>query len=83
MRYDVLWMDEFLNPFLLIECKAPTLALTDAVVRQSAWYNHALQAPYVFLTNGRSAFCYHRLPDGSLLPCDDIPAYPSQSTQQS
>lgn len=83
MRYDVLWMDDQLNPFLLIECKAPTLALTDAVVRQSAWYNHTLKAPFIFMTNGRSAFCYQRQPDGTLQPCDDIPTYPSQNTQRS
>lgn len=56
-RYDVLIYDQDLKPFLLAECKAPQVPLTDAAFRQIANYNMALQVPYLLVTNGIQTFC--------------------------
>jgi hypothetical protein len=75
-RYDVVWMDAHVKPFLLVECKAPGVPLTHETVRQSAWYNLTLRAPYLMLTNGQSAIVAAVSDDGSLTRVDDVPTYP-------
>ena len=76
MRYDLMWVDSNLSPFLLVECKAPDVRITGDTLRQSAWYNITLRAPYVLLTNGRSAFCARVDRDGAVDILPDIPDYP-------
>lgn len=74
-RFDLLWRDEYLQPFLLVECKAPSVPLNESTLRQTAWYNIELKAPFIVLTNGLSAFCTKVNDDGSLTPQADIPDY--------
>ena len=76
MRYDLMWVDAELNPFMLVECKAPDVKITQDTLRQSAWYNLTLRAPYVLLTNGRSAFCAKVERDGIVDVLKDVPEYP-------
>ncbi|NQW29720.1 MAG: type I restriction enzyme HsdR N-terminal domain-containing protein [Ignavibacteria bacterium] len=80
MRFDVLWLDANLHPFMLIECKAPNVKVSDHTLRQSGWYNLTLRAPYMFLTNGREAHCAKITRDGYVDIIPDIPKYPMQST---
>ncbi|MFN4985466.1 MAG: type I restriction enzyme HsdR N-terminal domain-containing protein [Ignavibacteria bacterium] len=75
LRYDLLWHDAHLHPYLLIECKAPSVKITDDTLRQTAWYNMQLKAPYILLTNGNVAYCAQMLADGSLKQLDDVPHY--------
>lgn len=77
MRYDVMWVDAEMKPFLLVECKAPDIPVTTDVLRQSAWYNLTLKAPYILLTNGKSAFCASVAYDGAVEMIDDVPPYPA------
>jgi len=56
-RGDILVFDAALQPWLLVECKSPKVALTEAVFGQAARYNMALQVPYLAITNGLSTFC--------------------------
>ena len=76
LRYDVLWMDAYLNPFLLIECKSPSVTITHETLRQSAWYNLTLKAPYILLTNGLTAYCGRVPEQGTLTMLSDAPDYP-------
>ncbi len=39
-------------PLVIVEYKAPTVAITEAVFRQIASYNYALRARYLFVSNG-------------------------------
>lgn len=78
MRYDMLWHDRHLKPFLLVECKAPTVKMTQDALRQSSWYNLELKAPYVLLTNGLTAYCAQAFSDGVIHQLDDIPPYIQQ-----
>lgn len=40
------------KPWLLIECKAPSVAISQKTFNQAFNYNNTLQAPFIYLTNG-------------------------------
>lgn len=45
-------------PALLVECKAPTVALSQQTLEQIARYNMQLRVPFLWITNGLHHFCY-------------------------
>lgn len=51
-RSDILCYDLNGNPLLLVECKRPTVKLTQSVFDQIARYNMTLKVPYLAVTNG-------------------------------
>ncbi|HEY9117776.1 MAG TPA: type I restriction enzyme HsdR N-terminal domain-containing protein [Roseivirga sp.] len=55
-RSDILIYDEQLKPLVLVECKAPDVALASQVVDQIATYNKICKAPLVVITNGIQTF---------------------------
>lgn len=75
-RTDVVVFDRTGQPFLLVECKAPTISLTQSVFDQAARYNHVHRAPYLVVTNGLTHYCCsidHHTETVSFL--DDFPAF--------
>ncbi len=81
MRYDLLWVDAAIKPYMLVECKAPSVDISFDTLRQSAWYNLTLKAPYMLLTNGMVAFCAKVSNDGVTELVETIPDYPLQPQQ--
>ncbi|MBI1306206.1 MAG: restriction endonuclease subunit R [Bacteroidetes bacterium] len=70
-RFDILVYADG-KPFLLIECKAPHIELSDKTFAQAGEYNHVLKVPFIAITNGRQLICaafdnvektHHFLPD--------------------
>lgn len=51
-RYDLVVFDDDLKPYLVVECKAPQVKLTQSVVEQAGRYNSTLRAPLLCITNG-------------------------------
>jgi len=51
-RFDIVVSNNLAEPLLLIECKAPTIAITQATVQQAGIYLKTIKAKYVMLTNG-------------------------------
>lgn len=51
-RADIVVFDRRLQPFLLVECKAPGVKLDASVVDQVVRYTRVLAARYVLVTNG-------------------------------
>jgi hypothetical protein len=51
-RSDIVVYNREGTPFMVVECKAPPLKLTQQVIHQAAAYNHTLGAKYVVVTNG-------------------------------
>jgi len=49
--------DQEVAPYLLVECKAPKVPVSQSVFEQAAWYNTSLQVPYLMVTNGLEAYC--------------------------
>lgn len=56
-RFDVVVFDRKGEPWLLVECKAPSVQLTRQVFDQAFRYNITLAAPYVAITNGVTHYC--------------------------
>ena len=55
-RFDLCIHDSTGHPNVLIECKAPTVAIDQKVFDQVSYYNVALQVPYLLVTNGRLSY---------------------------
>ena len=51
-RADAVVYDERMQPLVLIECKAETVALTQKTLDQAINYNRRLQVPFLMLHNG-------------------------------
>lgn len=56
-RFDALVYNADHKPVMLIECKAPGVALDQRVFDQAARYNLVLQVPLFLLANGMELFC--------------------------
>jgi len=63
------------QPYLLIECKASSVALTKEVIAQIARYQSVLSVPYLFITNGLQHLCLRRTDQGKIEICEEIPDY--------
>jgi hypothetical protein len=51
-RFDILVLDRTGKPFLLIECKAPQISLSQKTMEQICMYNTEIKAPFIGITNG-------------------------------
>ena len=58
-RCDTLVYDEFGSPLVLIEYKAPHVAITQEVFDQIVRYNMVFCVPYIIVSNGLSHYCCH------------------------
>ena len=72
-RYDLLYLDQFGQPFLLCECKAPTVTLSDDTFWQLAHYNHKIKAPYLLISNGMGTVCAAVHPNFVIEMVSEIP----------
>lgn len=54
-RYDIVLYAQDATPWMLVECKAPSVQLSQATFDQVAQYNLTLRVPYLLITNGWSA----------------------------
>jgi len=77
-RYDALLRTTEGKPLLLIECKAPGIALDQSVFDQAAVYNHVLNVPFLLLCNGPD-FLMVQIDhsSGRYVFAPEIPSYPS------
>ena len=57
-RADIVVMNEFAKPHILVECKAPDVVLDHEVVMQAIRYNSIVGARYILLTNGLKLYGY-------------------------
>lgn len=56
-RLDVMVMDRNGAPFLVIECKAPDINLSQRTIEQVCIYNHTVKARYIAISNGIKHVC--------------------------
>jgi hypothetical protein len=56
-RSDIVVFDREGNPWMIIECKSPSLHLSENTLQQAAAYNASLKAKYLTITNGLVHFC--------------------------
>ncbi|NLR92919.1 MULTISPECIES: type I restriction enzyme HsdR N-terminal domain-containing protein [Flammeovirga] len=73
-RSDLLLFDRGGSPFLLIECKAPSVKLSNTTFEQVARYNATIKAPYIGITNGmQHYFCAINFEKGDYSFLKEIP----------
>jgi len=57
-RSDLIVFNREGKPWMVIECKAPEVDLTESTAQQVSVYNATLKASYVAVTNGLRHFCF-------------------------
>lgn len=69
-RADVVAVDRKLKPFLVVECKAPEVAINQSVIDQVVRYNSVIGARQVVVTNGREVRAFSLTERGTYIPID-------------
>lgn len=57
-RYDLVVFGADMKPQMVIECKAPEVEITQAVIEQAGRYNKTLRAPILGVTNGSTHYFF-------------------------
>ncbi|MCH2198911.1 MAG: type I restriction enzyme HsdR N-terminal domain-containing protein [Flavobacteriales bacterium] len=75
-RADIVVFDPQGKPFLLVECKAPSISIAQDTIDQAARYNSQLRVPHILLTNGLQHFSLQSDANGAMTFQENIPVYP-------
>jgi len=67
-RYDIVVYTKQLTPYLIIECKAPYVALDNLVIEQALRYNLVIKADLLMITNGVSDLVFNKKQEVVELP---------------
>lgn len=75
-RSDIVVFSREGKPWMVVECKAPDIAMSDAVLFQASVYNKTLQARYLVVTNGLVHLCSEiDWAGGVTRKMDDLPVF--------
>ncbi len=75
-RCDIAVFDAALKPWLLVECKSPKVALSQATFEQVARYNLQFRAPFLAVTNGLATYsCALDFETSGVSFLEDFPEY--------
>jgi hypothetical protein len=79
-RFDLAVSDRNGHALFVVECKAPAVPLTQAVLDQAVRYNMAMKAPFLMLTNGlHHIYCHMDLNTNSISLIDHLPEFSALS----
>ncbi len=73
-RADILVYDRKVQPLVVVECKRPSVELTQEVLDQAVRYNMALDVKYMIITNGTKTYMLEKV-DGRFRPVEKVPIY--------
>ncbi len=73
-RFDILVYNSAHQPWMMVECKAPEIALDQSVLEQVLRYNISIPVPYLVITNGAIGFGWHKQ-GPQLQPLDCLPVF--------
>lgn len=76
-RTDIVVYNEFGNPWMIIECKADDVAITNDTFYQALRYHMNLNVQYIVVTNGMEHYCVS-LRENDFVFMDDLPEYEKQ-----
>lgn len=75
-RTDILIFNSLGNPYIIVECKAPSVKITQDAFDQIARYNLKLKADFLVVTNGLTHFfCKMDFENETYIFLKDIPIY--------
>ncbi|MDR0865582.1 MAG: type I restriction enzyme HsdR N-terminal domain-containing protein [Candidatus Symbiothrix sp.] len=81
-RCDTVLYDKHLQAQMIIEYKAPVIAINQTIFDQIARYNMSLQVPWLIVSNGLQHFCCHIDKEkGEYTFLKDIPPYDELRTK--
>ena len=76
-RYDIIAFNSDGSLALIVECKAPSVSISQETFDQIARYNLALEAPYLMVTNGLDHYYCTQDHEGKTYKfLQEIPSYP-------
>lgn len=73
-RTDIIVYDNSGVAQILVECKRPSIKITQSTFDQAFRYNIALKIPYLLITNGEELYCCH-VKGEEVAFVKDIPPY--------
>jgi hypothetical protein len=73
-RFDIVVYTRHWQPWLLVECKAMEVPLTEAVLQQALAYRSSLPAGLLLISNGRQHLAW-QLVGGQALALAQLPPY--------
>jgi predicted type IV restriction endonuclease len=83
-RYDVVVFNSDGSIFILIECKAPEIKISQATFDQIARYNMTMNSEFLMVTNGLNHyFCQMDFENEKYTFLENLPNYNSQAIQDS
>jgi hypothetical protein len=83
-RFDLVVFSRKALPFLLIECKAPGVEITEKTFDQAARYNMLLNAEYFLITNGLEHYpCRLDYVNKQYIFIEDIPHFSEMKNKDS
>ena len=75
-RCDTVLYDEYLHPLMIIEYKAPSVAINQNIFDQITRYNMCLNVPWLIVSNGIQHYCCQvDNKNGKSLFCNEIPEH--------
>lgn len=75
-RYDIVVFNTDGSIFLLVECKAPEVKISQLTFDQIARYNMTMKAQYLMVTNGQNHyFCQMDFENEQYVFLSELPAY--------
>jgi hypothetical protein len=75
-RFDIVVFDRMGAPWMLIECKAMEISLTDKVLSQVLAYKSTMPCPFVIITNGNYS-CGWKLDATAVTMLEEMPVFPA------
>jgi hypothetical protein len=73
-RFDILVFNKEHQPWMMVECKATSVPLSEDVLGQALRYNIAMPVRYLVITNGVNCMAF-RKEEAKLLPLEEMPEY--------
>jgi len=74
-RFDIVVYDRDHRPWMLVECKAPDVPVSEKTLRQLLNYQRTMQCNYWLLTNGHQTFCADACDVQNIKWLTSLPAY--------
>ena len=74
-RFDIVIYDRLHNPWMLVECKAPEVLISESTLHQLLSYQRNMQCQYWVLTNGHQCFCADANDVQQIKWMNTLPAY--------
>lgn len=75
-RSDIVIHNRGGKPWMLVECKAPNIKLTQKAFNQVAVYNMTIGAQFVAVTNGMVQYCFQPSAKGEANHLSSFPEFP-------